>query len=64
MGSMLLDARHVIGVPASLSWTDAGARPVGIATDHDALVTQGGFTTRQSVLVIGGTTMYGLQAVA
>jgi NADPH:quinone reductase-like Zn-dependent oxidoreductase len=59
----LLDARHVIPVPGSLSWTDAAALPVGIATEHDALVTQGGFTTGQSVLVIGGTTAIGLIAV-
>jgi len=59
----VLDARHVIPVPASLSWTDAGALPVGIATEHDALVTQGGFTAGQSVLVIGGTTAIGLIAV-
>jgi NADPH:quinone reductase len=59
----VLDARHVIPVPASLSWTDAGALPVGIATEHDALVTQGGFTSGQSVLVIGGTTAIGLIAV-
>ena len=59
----LLDARHVILVPPSLSWTDAAALPVGIATEHDALVTQGGFTAGQSVLVIGGTTAIGLIAV-
>jgi NADPH:quinone reductase len=59
----LLDARHVIAVPASLSWTDAAALPVGIATEHDALVTQGGFTPGQSVLVVGGTTAIGLIAV-
>jgi NADPH:quinone reductase len=59
----LLDARHVILVPPSLSWTDAAALPVGIATEHDALITQGGFTAGQSVLVIGGTTAIGLIAV-
>ena len=59
----LLDARHVIAVPRSLSWTDAAALPVGIATEHDALVTQGGFTAGQSVLVIGGTTAIGLIAI-
>jgi NADPH:quinone reductase len=59
----LLDARHVIALPASLSWTDAAALPVGLATEHDALVTQGGFTAGQSVLVVGGTTAIGLIAI-
>jgi NADPH:quinone reductase len=59
----LLDARHVIAVPASLSWIDAGALPVGIATEHDALVTSGRFESGQSVLVIGGTTAIGLIGV-
>jgi NADPH:quinone reductase len=59
----LLDARHVILVPPSLSWTDAAALPVGIATEHDALITQGGFSSGQSVLVIGGTTAIGLIAI-
>lgn len=59
----VLDARHVIALPASLSWIDAAALPVGLATEHDALVTQGGFTTGASVLVIGGTTAIGLIAI-
>ena len=59
----LLDARHVIKLPGSLSWIDAGALPVGIVTEHDALVTQAGFTAGQSVLVSGGTTAIGLIGV-
>jgi NADPH2:quinone reductase len=59
----LLDARHLIAVPESLAWTDAAALPVGLATEHDALVTQGGFRSGQSVLVVGATTAIGLIAV-
>jgi len=59
----LLDARHVIALPAPLSWTDAAALPVGLATEHDALVTQGGFAEGQSVLIVGGTTAIGLIAI-
>ena len=50
----LVDHRHVVSVPASLSWTDAAALPVGLTTEHDALVTQAGFEAGQSVLVTGG----------
>ncbi len=59
----LLDHRHAIAVPKSLSWTDAAALPVGLATEHDALVTQGGFTAGQHVLVVGATSAIGLIAV-
>lgn len=57
------DARHVIAMPEALSWTDAAALPVGLATEHDALVTQGGFTPGMSVLIVGATTAIGLIAV-
>jgi NADPH:quinone reductase len=59
----VLDARHVIAVPESLSWIDAAALPVGLATEHDALVTQAGFAEGQSVLVVGATTAIGLIAI-
>lgn len=57
------DARHVIVMPETLSWTDSAALPVGLATEHDALVTQGGFAPGMSVLVVGATTAIGLIAV-
>ncbi|HEY0225717.1 MAG TPA: zinc-binding dehydrogenase, partial [Mycobacterium sp.] len=57
------DARHVIAMPDSLSWIDAAALPVGLATEHDALVTQGGFAPGMSVLIVGATTAIGLVAV-
>ncbi len=59
----LVDHRHLIAAPPSLRWTDAAALPVGLATEHDALVTQGGFAAGQRVLVIGATSGIGLLAV-
>jgi NADPH:quinone reductase len=59
----LLDYRHAIAVPQSLSWTEAAALPVGLATEHDALVTQAGFTAGQSVLIVGATSAIGLLGV-
>lgn len=59
----VLDHRHAIAVSDSLSWADAAALPVGLATEHDALVTQAGFTTGQSVLVVGASSAIGLIAV-
>jgi NADPH:quinone reductase-like Zn-dependent oxidoreductase len=56
----LLDHRHAIAMPQSSSWSDAAALPVGLATEHDALVTQAGFTTGGSVLVVGAATAIGL----
>jgi NADPH:quinone reductase-like Zn-dependent oxidoreductase len=50
-----VDVRHVIPVPAHLSWTDAASLPIGLATEHDALV-QAGFAADMRVLVVGGTT--------
>jgi NADPH:quinone reductase len=62
-GYTVQDARHVIAMPDSVSWVDAAALPVGLATEHDALVTQGGFVGGMSVLIVGATTAIGLIAV-
>ena len=59
----LLDHRHAIAVPASLGWTDAAALPVGLSTEHDALVTQAGFTAGDSVLIVGATSSVGLVGI-
>lgn len=59
----LVDHRHVVSAPGSLSWTDAAALPVGLTTEHDALVTQGGFVSGQVVLVTGGSSGVGLIGV-
>lgn len=57
------DARHVLAMPDSVSWIEAAALPVGLATEHDALVTQAGFAPGMSVLIAGATTAIGLIAV-
>ena len=59
----VLDRRHAIAMPESLSWSDAAALPVGLATEHDALVTQAGFTAGNSVLVVGAASAIRLIAV-
>ncbi|MEV0296032.1 zinc-binding dehydrogenase [Nocardia sp. NPDC050710] len=62
-GYALLDHRHAIAMPAHRAWTDLAALPVGLATEHDALVTQGGFTAGQSLLVLGGSSAIGLLGI-
>ena len=59
----LVDYRHVVPVPKALGWTDAAALPVGLTTEHDALVTQGGFSSGQSVLIVGATSGVGMIGV-
>jgi NADPH:quinone reductase-like Zn-dependent oxidoreductase len=59
----LLDHRHAIAVPGELAWADAAALPVGLATEHDALVTEGGFRRGDRVLVVGATSSVGLLGV-
>jgi NADPH2:quinone reductase len=59
----LLDHRHVITVPDSLNWTEAAALPIGLTTEHDALVTQGQFAAGQRVLVVGATSGVGLLGI-
>jgi NADPH:quinone reductase len=59
----LVDHRHVVPAPESLSWTDAAALPVGLTTEHDALVTQAEFEPGQTVLVTGGSSGVGLIGV-
>lgn len=59
----LVDQRLAVEVPATLSWTDAAALPVALNTEHDALVTQAGFTAGRSVLVVGATSGVGMVAV-
>ena len=59
----LADHRHVVAAPDALSWTDAAALPVGLTTEHDALVTQARFEAGQSVLVTGASSGVGLVGV-
>jgi len=59
----LADHRHVLPIPASLGWSDAAALPVALTTEHDALVTQAGFSAGQSVLIVGATSGVGMVGV-
>ena len=59
----VLDHRHAIAVPGSLGWIVAAALPVGLSTEHDALVTQGGFSAGDSVLIVGATSSVGLMGI-
>jgi len=62
-GFALVDARHLIAVPPDLAWSEAGALPVALTTEHDALVTQGGFSAGQRVLIVGATSGVGMIGV-
>ena len=56
-------ARHLLPVPDGLDWAVAAALPVGLTTEHDALVTQAGFTAGDTVLIVGATSGVGLIGV-
>lgn len=58
----LVDRRRLMPVPEALDWAEAAALPVGLETEHDALV-QAGFTAGQSVVVLGATSSVGLVGV-
>lgn len=53
----------LLPIPKGVSFAEAAALPTGLITEHDALVTQAGFTAGQSVLIVGGTTAVGLVAI-
>jgi NADPH:quinone reductase-like Zn-dependent oxidoreductase len=59
----VMDERLAITVPGSLDLLEAAALPVALYTEHDALVTQGGFTAGDTVLVVGAASSIGLVAV-
>lgn len=59
----LCHPRLVVPIPDHLSYVEAATLPVGLITEHDALVTQAGFTTGDTVLVIGGTSSIGLVGI-
>ena len=54
------DHRHLLPIPAGLSWVEAAALPVGLTTEYDALVSQAGFRAGQAVLVLGATSSVGV----
>lgn len=51
-----------IGVPADLSWDEAGAMPVTLLTAHDALVTNGRLRPGELVVVNAGSSGVGICA--
>jgi len=53
----------LLPIPEGVSFAEAAALPTGLITEHDALVTQAGFTAGQSVLIVGGTTSVGVVAI-
>jgi len=57
-----VDHRHLMPVPSSLGWTDAAALPVGLSTEHDALL-QAGFQLGDRVLIVGATSGVGMLGV-
>jgi NADPH2:quinone reductase len=61
-GFAVVDHRHLMPVPGSLSWTEAAALPVGLATEHDALV-QAGFRAGDRVVIVGATSGVGMLGV-
>lgn len=56
----LCDPRLLVPIPDSVTFEQAATLPVGLMTEHDALVTQGGFACGNSVLIVGGTSSIGL----
>jgi NADPH:quinone reductase len=58
----LVDHRHLMPVPSSLSWPEVASLPVGLSTEHDAL-RQAGFHAGDRVLVVGATSGVGMLGV-
>ncbi|MGW4121234.1 zinc-binding dehydrogenase [Nocardia sp. NPDC004711] len=56
----LCHPRLVVPIPDNLGFDAAATLPVGLITEHDALVTQAGFTPGDTVLIVGGASSIGL----
>ncbi|MGW6007404.1 zinc-binding dehydrogenase [Streptomyces sp. NPDC055210] len=59
----LCHPRMLVPIPDGLGFEEAATLPVGLITEHDALVTQAGFEPGHSVLVVGGTSSVGLVGI-
>ena len=59
----LCHPRMVVPIPDDLSFEEGATLPVGLITEHDALVTQAGFAAGDTVLVVGGTSSVGLVGI-
>ncbi|MGW7579459.1 zinc-binding dehydrogenase [Streptomyces sp. NPDC054765] len=56
----LCHPRLIVPIPEGLSFEEAATLPIGLITEHDALVTQARFTQGETVLITGGTSAIGL----
>jgi NADPH:quinone reductase len=59
----LIQAAFAMRVPDRLEWTEAAAVPAVFSTAHDALVTAGGLTTGNHVLVTAASSGVGVAAI-
>ncbi|MFF3575050.1 zinc-binding dehydrogenase [Nocardia jiangxiensis] len=59
----LCHPRMVVPIPEHLGFEEAATLPVGLITEHDALVTQAEFTVGDTVLIVGGTSSVGLVGI-
>ena len=59
----VVPSEHLIAVPDDVSWEEAGGFAEAFLTAHDALVTQGGLTSNQRVLISGATGGVGVAGV-
>jgi NADPH:quinone reductase len=59
----VVEARHAMPIPDSLSWEEAGALPIALMTMHDALVTNGAMAAGARVLVHAATSGVGVTGV-
>ncbi|OUZ10315.1 hypothetical protein BHE97_08195 [Aeromicrobium sp. PE09-221] len=59
----LADHRNLLPVPLGISWEEAAALPIGMGTEHDAVVSQAGLSQGDSVLFVGGTSGVGLAGI-
>ncbi|MFD4352608.1 zinc-binding dehydrogenase [Nocardia sp. NPDC058518] len=59
----LCHPRMLVPIPDRLSFDEAATLPVGLITEHDALVTQAGFEPGDTVLIVGGTSSIGLVGI-
>ena len=59
----VVPSEHLFYVPEHVAWSEAGGFAEAFLTAHDALVTQGGLTSNQRVLISGATGGVGVAGV-
>jgi NADPH:quinone reductase-like Zn-dependent oxidoreductase len=60
---VLCHPRMLVEIPEELTFEEAATLPVGLITEHDALVTQAGFTAGRRVLITAGASSIGLVGI-